>query len=154
MQMQTLETKGPWIDRIDSDGAVIRLAPLVAICNQSEQVFAEAIQSSASTEFRVCVGRIRQLLNECGFQLRIEMQRINSGTTGVFDCDIESASDSASCQSVLSNLLENYRRVLSGQIPPHTRAMIRRQYEQLRRLCDELTGFVQALQGLLHDVSA
>jgi len=119
------------------------------MCNQSERIFADAIQSSASNDFRSFAGRIRQLLNECGFQLRIEIQRISTECNGVWLVDDRVISRGAGCRSVLSNLLEGYRGVLRSHIPPHTRAMIKRQYQQLQRLCDELTEFVQSLAGLL-----
>jgi hypothetical protein len=149
--MQTLENPGR---SVSSALTVSDLAPLVSICSECEQAVAEAIQSSPSSEFRVCVGRIRQLLNECGFQLRIEMQRIGDGGAGILDMEVRRRSGYRSCEAVLSNLLENYRMVLNGQIPPHTRAMIQRQHDQLQRLCRELNDFVQALQGLLQDVCA
>jgi len=133
---------------------MIQLAPLVAVCNQSEQIFADAIQSSASSDFRAFAGRIRQLLNEYGFQLRIELQRISAGSPGTLDVDSRLLSRNSNCQSALRSLLENYRAVLSGQIPPHTRAMIRRQYEQLQRVCNELSELVRALSGLLSGYSA
>jgi dGTP triphosphohydrolase len=149
--MQTLESLATLPS---NDSTVSHLAPLVGSCYECEQVVAEAIQASACSEFRECVGRIRQLLNECGFQLRVEMQRISDGGAGVFEQENSVRRHQRSCEAVLSNLLDNYRRVLNMQIPPHTRAMIKRQHDQLQRLCRELTDFVQALQGLLQDVRA
>src|SRR6476646_4143176 len=84
MQMQALEAGTSGLDRGE---AMMHLVPLVEVCNHSERIFADAIQSSASSDFRSFAGRIRQLLNEYGFQLRIELQRLSSDSTGVWVVD-------------------------------------------------------------------
>ena len=138
-----------WVDSHvpANETGLSNIESLVNTCNRSEQIFASAIQSSPNHEFRTSVGRIRQLLNEFSFQLRTEMQRIQTANSVAREAP--DAFSGASCQSSLYSVLDSYRKALAGPMPARTRDMIRRQHDQLQQLSDELTDFVQALRGLL-----
>jgi len=121
---------------------------LVGNCRQCEQVMAQAVETATCSEFRGCVGRIRQLLNEFGFQLSAEIRRIGNANDALL---LDGDNDYQSCETSLRHVLESYQRVLRSHVPPHTRAMVNRQYEELQQLRDELAGFILVLQGLIDD---
>jgi hypothetical protein len=138
--MQTLE-----LEKVDT------IVHLIGVCNRCERVFAEVLQSGTCRDFQPGVGRIRQLLNEFGFQLRTELHRLDESKAGAFVIESEDDRPYLTCESSLLHVVESYRHALAGHLPPHTRAMVNRQYVQLRQLRDDLQEFIRILRGLVDD---
>jgi len=91
------------------------------------------------------------MLHEFRFQLLLELERRGEGFPEGFLSEGDYASAYVNCESSLGYVVESYRRVLSTPLPPHTTAMLKRQFEHLGQLHEDFSKFVVVLQGLIDD---
>src|SRR4051794_32208487 len=83
MAMHTLELEA-LKTRPTTISPSVNVEGLLAACRHAEHAFGLAIHAAPSREFRECMGKVRQLLHEFGFQLWTELQRIEGGRSGRF----------------------------------------------------------------------
>jgi hypothetical protein len=109
--------------------AVAKIFKLIDVCKRCVRAFDGAAQFAANTEVRDLITRISQTVAGYEFELQTELRRIEAE-------DLESGAGSPQtnfdgaepkCRRNLEVVLNAYRSVLRTQLPPHARAMVRRQ---------------------------
>jgi hypothetical protein len=124
--------------------AVAKIFKLIDVCKRCVRAFDAAAQFAANTEVRDLITRISQTVAEYQAELQSEVRRIEAedSQNGVGNPS-RSGLDGAEpkCRRDLEVVLHEYRSVLRSQLPPHARAMVRRQcraidafYKQWSRL--------------------
>jgi hypothetical protein len=124
--------------------AVAKIFKLIDVCKRCVRAFDAAAQFAANMEVRDLITRISQTVSGYQAELQSEVRRIEAedSQNGVGNA-AQSGFDASEpkCRRDLEVVLNEYRSILRSQLPPHARAMVRRQcraidafYKQWSRL--------------------
>jgi hypothetical protein len=106
------------------------------VCTACERTFDMALETAPNADLRGLAGRIRETLQRYQFELRTELHRIGDAAA--------ERPDPPSTTAGLRDVLDTYDSVLDHPLPPHPRAMVKRQYLQVQELSSELDRLSRA----------
>ncbi len=113
------------------------------VCNRCERLFDAAGKFASSVRMRQLAGDIQSSVSRIGFELQKELRRIAPETThpviGNVVQSIEADNLENTSRAYLQKTLDEYRAAIESRIPPHARAMMRRQYCELHQHYEVLT---------------
>jgi hypothetical protein len=119
--------------------AIDRIVKLVEAVNQSARTFAStAAADDTNNPVQQFAKKIHERANTYEFELRNELQRLAANS------NIASPPPCGDLRLGFETMLESYREALAGALTPHARAMINRQFEEIRRAHDEFSSMDRA----------
>lgn len=102
--------------------------------------FSAASAQSGSPEFCQTADKIRQLLDQCVFELQTELRRMN--IRDVASGDLVPAG--GRCDDGLQALIAEYAVTVESHVPPHARAMLKRHQSHLMQAFEDCVEYFRA----------
>jgi len=113
------------------------------VCNRCEHLFDAAGKFASSVRMRQLAADIQSSVSRIGFELQKEVRRIEPDNPqllgGAVMQSIEAENLENKSRHCLQETLDEYRAAIESRVPPHARAMMRRQYCELNQFYEVLT---------------
>ena len=123
------------------------LVKLVDTCEGCSLVFGLAAEHSQDERLQDLSRELRETLERYGFELRTEIQRIDGETFEPIRSCLDTTNDEdflkVRCEIALRKTIHAYDAVQTHPLTTHTRAMVQRQFQSMKRFSEQLAEIVR-----------
>ncbi|PYS11719.1 MAG: hypothetical protein DMG15_17015 [Acidobacteria bacterium] len=121
---------------LDKGETTQMLLKLIDACTECRQIFHAESSAWTNAVQRHTIEKVQQKLDQFGIELRSEIRRLGDhDDLGIFPFETLRR---YSGDVAFGRVLDRYQQALNSRLTPHSRAMLKRQYSDLRQAYQEL----------------